>query len=124
MQSDKTCSLGLRPDIHTDSLRNPGGVYSLCVGLLVVLRAFNMSLYVCFCLFICVRGGFVTICGDVFFHILVVESHYFSAMNIYQVGFMEFKCCRESSAGDLFNPHPVLSELIPGACECKLWERM
>lgn len=33
---------------------------------------------------------------------------------------MEFKGRRESSTADLFNPNPVLSELIPSACEHKL----
>lgn len=41
------------------------------------------------------------------------------AMNTYQVRFREFKCCRESSTVDLFNPNPVLSEPIPNAREHK-----
>ncbi|KAI4807430.1 hypothetical protein KUCAC02_027237, partial [Chaenocephalus aceratus] len=41
----------------------------------------------------------------------------FVIMNISQMWFVEFKCCRESSAGDLFNPNLVLSELLPGALE-------
>lgn len=80
---------------------------------------------VCMCVCVCIRERFVTayVCRCVCFYPLVLEYHYFSVMNIYQVGFMEFKCCRESSAGDLFNPNPVLSEL-PGAWKNKLWERM
>lgn len=95
------------------------------MGVHVSYVAINVSLYAwVLCPTVCIRDWFVTVWRLVCFLPLVLEYHYFTVMNIYQVGFMGFKCCRESSAGDLFYPNPILSELLPGAWENKLWERM